>query len=172
MLYLLVALGFMFFAGVAMTINEGLWSNTILLISVIISGLAGMIGGVPLGVVGMEQTGKAGEFAWFFVFAGIWAVFTLCMLLMRIVVDKISRVRVRFLPIVDKIGGILIGLFAALMLTSFAANTLKDAPIRAGAWNINDASEGQKSLFRQVTTPFFSVSNKFVQAESIKVLGK
>ena len=95
MLLLLVLLGFLFFAAVAMCINEGLWNNTILLLYVIISGLASSLIGVPLGALIFEKAGFDDAKAWFCIFAGLWAVFALTLLVMRLMVDKASKVRVR-----------------------------------------------------------------------------
>lgn len=164
MLYLLVALGFMFFAGVAMTINEGLWSNTIALLCILISGCASVAAGVPLGVMILDQIGLDAANAWYCVFAGMWGVFVLSLLVLRIATDRASQVRVRFLPIVDKIGGILMGLFVATMLTSFAANTLLGAPIKAGAWKDEG---GHKDTMEQLATPFYSVAQAFKDADDV-----
>ncbi len=165
MLLLLVLLGFLFFAGLAMCINEGLWNNTILLLCLLISGLASSLAGVPLGAMIFEKTGQDDAFAWYYVFVGLWGVFALTLLVMRIMVDKASKIRVRFLPLVDKIGGILMGFFVAVMLTSFAAFTLMNGPVKAGVWK--EASESHISTFEKVVSPFFTVSKIFARAEKI-----
>lgn len=167
MLYLLVLLGFIFFAGVAMTINEGLWNNTILLLCLITSGLAAIVAGVPLGVMLLGQMGLADDRAWYCIFAGIWGVFVVSMLILLILTGKASGTRVRFLPVVDKIGGILMGLLVALMLTSFAAYTLERVPIQAGEWKKSDASAAQLQYFANVRNPFRIVLKNFTNAEKV-----
>ncbi|MGI9427434.1 MAG: CvpA family protein [Bythopirellula sp.] len=167
MTYLLVLVGFLFFAGVAMCLNEGLWNNTVLLLLVLISGLAGVTAGVPLGSMLLEQSGKGENFAWYFVFAGVWGTFSVTLLVLRIVADKASNVRIRFLPVVDKIGGILMGLFVAVMLSSFAAYTLLKIPVEAGEWKKKDASAAVRGYFGNAATPFHTVVRKFVKAEDI-----
>ena len=167
MVYLLVLVGFPFFAGLAMSINEGLWSNTVLLLCILISGLAGVIAGVPIGNMILEQSGKGATFAWYFVFAGVWGVFALTLLVLRIVADKASAVSVRFLPLVDKIGGILMGLTVAVMLASFAAYTLLKIPIEADEWKKSDKNASTLSYFAKAATPFNTVVRKFVKAEEI-----
>ena len=72
MLYLAILLMFVFFAGVAMTIGEGLWSNTILLFLVIICGLLAFVGGVPLAGFVIEQAEPSNEYVWHFVMACVW----------------------------------------------------------------------------------------------------
>ncbi len=167
MLYLLVLLVFLFFAGVAMTIGEGLWNNTILLFCVLISGLVAVIAGVPFGAMILEKAGQSDSNAWYFLFAGMWGTFALSLLVLRMMVDKASRIRVRFLPIVDKIGGILMALAVGVMLTSFAAYTLVRVPISAGEWKVGDASDSQKKAFAQAQNPFRVVVKNFVNAEGI-----
>ncbi len=165
MIYLLVLLGFLFFAAVAMTINEGFWNNTISLLYLLISGIVGAVAGAPLGVLILEKAGQADENAWYFVFAGMWAAFSLSLLVLKILADQASRTRVRFIPLVDKIGGILMGLMVAVMLTSFAAFTLWHAPIKAGQsdWNKDD----RKATFAQAVGPFNFVLQRFLEAESV-----
>ena len=168
MLYLLIALGFMFFAGIAMTVNEGLWNNTISLICVIVSGLVSVTAGVPLGAFIFDKADQSDSSAWYFIFVAVWAVFVITLIILRIFNDKASTVRVRFLPMVDKIGGILMGLLVATMLTSFAANTLLSGPIEAGQWKKSDASDGVRNAFGILCGPFYSVGKTFVKAEDFE----
>lgn len=165
MLLLLVLLGFLFFAAVAMCINEGLWNNTILLFCILISGLTASIVGVPLGAMILDKTGQADDNAWYYIFVGLWGVFSLTLLVLRIAVDKSSGIRVRFLPLVDKIVGPLMGLFVAVMLTSFAAFTLMNGPVKAGVGQWNEASASRISAFEKVVGPFFTVAKNFSRAE-------
>jgi len=160
-------MGFLFFAGLAMTVNEGLWSNTISLLVVLVSGITAVVAGVPLGCMILEKSGKDDSFAWYFVFVGIWGVFVLSMILLRILTDKASLIRVRFLPIVDKIGGILMALAVATMLASFASYTLVRVPIAANEWEMSKASPGQQNAFATARNPFRIVLQNFVQVEDI-----
>ena len=165
MLYLTVMLGFLFFASVAMTINEGLWNNTVALLNIILAGLIGIFGGVPFGSFLLAKSGKPPELAWYFIFAGIWVVFAATVTIMHLVARQASGVRVRFLPLLDKIAGPLMGLFVALMLTSFTAYTLERVPIKSGEWSFKDASEWQKSTFKYARAPFRGVLKSFAQGE-------
>ncbi len=174
MTLLLVLLGFLFFAAVAMCVNEGLWNNTILLICILISGLASSVVGIPVGAMILEKSGLAEANAWYVIFAGMWAVFAVTLLVLRILVDKASRIRVRFLPVVDKIGGILMALFVAVMLTSFAAFTLMNGPVKAGVGKWNEASASSMGTFQKFASPFYTVAKRFAEAEKIdsSFLGK
>jgi len=165
MLYLTVMLGFLFFAAVAMTVNEGLWNNTIALLNIMLAGILGIFGGVPLGAFLLAKSGKSEDFAWYFVFAGVWAVFALSVTVMHLATSGASSVRMRFLPMLDKVAGPLMGLLVAIMLTSFTAFTLERVPIKAGAWSFSDASDWQKSTFTYARNPFRMVIKSFAEGE-------
>ncbi len=167
MTYLFILLCFVFFAGVAMTINEGLWNNTILLFCILLSCLIATVTGVPLGVLLFEQAGLKEPSAWYCIFVGLWGVFTITLVLLRIVVEKISKTRVRFFTPFDKIGGIAMSLTVAVMFTSFAAFTLWNVPIKAGEWKKSEASASMLKNFAYAVTPYNTVYKRFVQAEGI-----
>jgi hypothetical protein len=158
---------FVFFAAVAMTINEGLWNNAINFMCIVLSGLLGIFVGVPVGNMIGEAAGLTPDNAWYFVFAGVWGVFSLSILITRMVAERISRVRMRFIPLVDQIGGPLIGLLAAVMFTSFATYTLDRIPIKAGQWKYAEAAEWQKSVFTYGRAPFYNVANAFAAGEGL-----
>ena len=165
MLYLTVMLVFLSFASVAMTVNEGLWNNAITLFCITLGGLFGILGGVPLGTWLLAQTDKPPTAAWHFVLAGIWGVFFLSVLVMRLATGSASAVRVRFLPLVDNIGGPIMGLFVAVMLASFTAYTLLHVPIKAEEWRLKTAARWQVSVFQYAQAPFWNVLKNFVTAE-------
>jgi len=71
----------------------------------------------------------------------------------------------RFLPMLDKVAGPLMGIFVAVMLTSFTAFTLERVPIKAGEWSFKDASDWQVSTFKYARAPFRGVVKSFVQGE-------
>ena len=168
MIFLTILICFVFFAGVAMTVNEGLWSNTVSLICVVLGGLMAVTAGVPLGNWGLEQSGRDAAFTWYFSFAGIWGVFALTVTLLRVAADKCSRVRMRFIPLVDKIAGPLMGLFVAVMFASFAAFTMIECPFRAGEWDLAKAASWQKSTFQYARGPFYNVAKRFVDADGVE----
>jgi len=174
MLYLTVMLGFLFFTAIAMTINEGLWNNTIALLHLMLAGILAVFAGVPLGSFLLEQSGKPPDFAWHFVFACIWGVFAISVTCMHLVTNKASRIKMRFLPILDKVAGPLMGLLVAIMLVSFTAFTLERVPIEAGEWSFSDASDWQKTTFKYARNPFRVVIKSFAKGEAAEspFLGK
>ncbi|MCA9229463.1 MAG: CvpA family protein [Planctomycetales bacterium] len=165
MLYLTVMLLFLLFAAVAMTVNEGLWSNTIALFNILLAGILAIFAGVPFGNFLLAQSGKPAELAWYFVFAGIWGTFALSVTVMHLATKAASDVRMRFVPLLDKIAGPLMGILVAVMLTSFTAYTLERVPIKAGEWSFGDASEWQQTTFKYARAPFRGVLKSFVQGE-------
>jgi hypothetical protein len=158
---------FVFFAAVAMTINEGLWNNAISLLAIVLGGLFGMFVGVPVGNMIAQQANASTEQIWYFVFAGVWGVFSLAVLILRIIMDRTSRTKMKFIPLVDKIGGPIVGLLAAVMFTSFATYTLDRIPIKAGQWSYSDAAEWQKTVFMYGRAPFYNVASKFAAGEGL-----
>ena len=165
MLYLTVLLIFTFFAGMAMTVNEGLWNNTILLFAILLAGLIGMVLGVPLGNFVIDRADAGAETTWYFIFGGVWLSFALSVTLIRLLVDNASKFRLKFIPLLDKIAGPLMGLLVAVMFTSFVAYTLERIPIQAGQWKFADAADWQKSTFTYARAPFFNVAKSFMAAE-------
>lgn len=168
MLYLTILLIFVFFAGLAMTINEGLWSNTVLLMCIMLAGLFAILGGIPLGLYIIAQADAADEYAWHCVFAGVWLVFVLSVTIMRVLLEKASKVRVKFVPPLEKVAGPLMGLFVAVMFTSFAAYTMERIPVNAGHWPVTDAADWQRTVFTYARAPFHNVVKRFAESEGVR----
>lgn len=158
---------FLFFACVAMTINEGLWNNAITLFSNLLAGVLAIFMGVPVGTYLAEVSGKGAENAWYFVFAGVWVIFAISALIIRLVADRSSRVKMRFIGPIDKAAGPLMGLLVSVMFTSFATYTLDRIPIQAGQWKYADASGWQKSVFQYGRAPFLNVINSIAKSEQV-----
>lgn len=165
--YLAILICALLFAGVAMTVNEGLWNNAISLFCVMLGGLLGVFVGVPVGNMIAEQAGATTENLWFFVFAGVWGLFALSVLLMRLIMDRTSRTRMKFIPLLDKFGGPIVGILVAVMFASFAAYTIDRIPIKAGAWSYSEAADWQKSVFKYTRAPFYNVVHAFAEGEGL-----
>lgn len=168
MLYVTIVLIFVFFAGMAMTINEGLWSNTVLLLCIILGGLFAIFGGIPLGLFIIDQADVANENIWHCIFAGVWGVFIVSVTIMRVLFEKSSRTRVKFVPPLERAAGPLMGLFVAVMFTSFAAYTIERIPFKAGEWPIAEAADWQKTVFTYARAPFHNVVKQFAESEGIR----
>jgi hypothetical protein len=157
MAYLCLLLFGILFAGIAMTVNEGLWSNTITLLCIWMAGVVATLVGPYLGAWALSQFNKDMTFGWYFLFAGLWLSFFVANLLLRVLFDRTSRLRLRFIPQLDAIGGPLMGIFVAIVFASFCSFTLMKAPLAAGAWKLSEATDWQKSTFQYLETPFHNL---------------
>jgi hypothetical protein len=143
-----VIFGIMFFAGVAMTVREGLWSNTLTLINILICGLVAFGFYPPLATWIDEQL--SGQYTYVVDFALVWGIFILAMIICRLLTRMASATRMRFRHPIDPVGGPLVGAMAAWVLASFAAATLYMAPMPKDAFGdrLKSASE---ILSREIT---------------------
>jgi hypothetical protein len=162
---LTLLLAFIFFAGVSMTVNEGLWNNTITVFIIIIAAFISIPWGYVLGGVIAVAAQPSDENVWAFLFAGVWGVFALSATILRLLADKLSRVRMRFLPQLDKAGGVLMGLVVATMFNSYVAVTLWMFPLDAGVWKVEDASPRQQKTMTRTAAPIYTALKKFYGAE-------
>ena len=169
MTYVAILLLFVLFAGIAMTVNEGLWSNTVTLLCVILGGLLAWHWGPVLGRFVIEQAEPSSENEWAFWFASIWGVYFLAVTILRIIADRSSRVRMRFIRPLDMAGGILVGLMVAVMFSSFAAYALY-IPIKAGVWKVEDGAPWAQQTILTMARPMFS-AGKAAYGESFPNLG-
>lgn len=160
---LTLLLSFVFFAGVAMTVNEGLWSNTITVFIIIIAALIAIPWGFILGIVVIAAAQPPEQHQWAFYFACVWGVFALSATIMRLIADRSSRVRMRFVPQLDKFGGMLVGVLVATLFSSFLAVTLLRMPLKAGVWKADEGSYGK--WMQQTASPIHTILVRFYGGE-------
>jgi uncharacterized membrane protein required for colicin V production len=131
------------FAAWAMSVREGLWSNVITLVNVIISGLVAFGLYMPL-VVYVNEEMTDGQHTYWLDFAVIWALFAAAMVICRAATGAASKTRMRFKNPIDPVGGPLVGLIGAWVLASFALATLHVSPMPTDAFSgklmYNDAA--------------------------------
>ena len=125
--------GIVIFAGLAMMVREGLWSNTIMLVNIIISGLVAFGFYSPL-VIYLDEMAD-GEHTYWLDFAVIWALFVVAMLICRALTGAASKTRLRFKNPIDPVGGPLVGLIAAWVLAAFTTATLHTSPMGKEAFS-------------------------------------
>jgi len=121
------------FVGLAMMVREGLWSNSIALVSITISGLVAFGFYSPLVIYLDEMSG--GKHTYWLDFAVIWALFSASIVICRAVAAAASKTRMRFKHPIDPVGGPLVGLIAAWVLTAFTLATLHTAPMPKDAFS-------------------------------------
>jgi len=120
---LLIVLMVGIFAGL---LREGLWSNAILFINVLIAALLATNFFEPLADWLSEQVPR-GTYFWDIV--SLWVLFSVALLIARSATDRVSRVKVRFKGPVDQGGGYLFGILTAWIFVCFVTMTLHTAPL-------------------------------------------
>lgn len=120
------------FAGTAMMVREGLWSNAISLVCILISGLVAFGFYSPL-VIYLDEM-LDGEFTYLLDFVTIWALFVILMLICRVFTGMASKTRMRFKYPIDDVGGPLVALIGAWALAAFAMATLHTSPMPKDAF--------------------------------------
>ena len=122
-----------FFAGTAMMVREGLWSNAISLINILVSGLVAFAFYSPMAIYLDEMT--SGEYTYLMDFICIWTLFVVAMVVSRGITALASKTRMRFKNPIDPVGGPLVGLVAAWALSAFVMATLHTAPMGKAAFS-------------------------------------
>jgi hypothetical protein len=121
------------FASVAMFWREGIWSNTIALVNIIISGLVAY-GFYSEIVVYLDEDVTKGQHTYWLDFAIIWALFFVSMLICRALTGAMSKTKLRFKHPIDAIGGPVTAILAAWVMTSFVLATLHTSPMGKDAF--------------------------------------
>jgi hypothetical protein len=115
------------FAATAMMVREGLWSNSIALVNIIISGLVAYGFYAPLTIWIDEYTN--GTYTYVLDFIVIWILYVVSMVICRGLTGALSTTRMRFKHPIDPVGGPAVGLLAAWVLAGFVMATLHTAPM-------------------------------------------
>ena len=139
--------GFIFFACLAMMVREGLWSNTITMVNVFISGTVAFGFYAPLTIKVDEAL--AGEYTYLLDFLMLWALYVVTMIIARMLTDRLSTTRLRLKHPIDSICGPLMAALAAWVITSFAVATLHTAPLQkesVGGKLVHEQIEGKSAL--------------------------
>jgi uncharacterized membrane protein required for colicin V production len=120
------------FAGLAMMVREGLWSNTISLVNILVSGLVAFACYSPLAIYLDEMLN--GEYTYLIDFVTIWGLFVVTMIVCRLVTGFASGTRMRFKNPIDPVGGPVMGVLASWALAGFVMATLHTAPMPKDAF--------------------------------------
>lgn len=140
------------FAGLAMTVREGLWANTLTLVNILISGLMAF-GLYSRLVVYLDEEVTSGQHTYWLDFAILWAIFCVSMLVCRTLTAAFSKTRMRFKHPIDPVGGPAVGFLAAWVLAAFALATLHTSPMPKDAFGGNLASDSTVDSASFVTAP-------------------
>lgn len=110
---------------------EGLWSNAVRLVNVVTAGLVAMNFFEPLArlIEGWGEWFASATYFWDFL--SLWILFAVTMIVMRLATDMISRVKVKFLKVVDRAGGAFFAACVGWVMVCFVMATLHTAPLAA-----------------------------------------
>lgn len=125
MLYLLALL--IIAASVGLTYNAGIWGNAIRLIVVVNAALMATNFFEPTARMLEDMLGASLTYSYDFL--ALWGLFAIFCLIFRLPADLLSRVKVRFLKIADRVGGAILGLWVGWVLLCFTMMTLHTAPM-------------------------------------------
>ncbi|MEN1679071.1 MAG: CvpA family protein [Planctomycetota bacterium] len=122
-----IVIGATIFATFAMMVRDGLWSNTILLVQVILAGLLAFGFYQPLTVYIDEKTG--GEYTYALDIVILWAIYAVSITLLKVICDALSKTKMKFPEAVDNAVGPLMGLLAGVVLAGIVGASLHVTPL-------------------------------------------
>jgi uncharacterized membrane protein required for colicin V production len=131
------------FACVAMLYNEGMWSNSIRLINVITAALLAMNFFEPAADWLEDQ---APGYSYFWDFVAIWGLFIIFSLIFRLITDRLSQVKVKFLKITDQIGSGVLALWIGWVMVGFTLMSLNTAPLARNSFNGSFSSKTEDRM--------------------------
>ena len=115
-----------FVACVASLYTEGMWGNAIRLVNVVFAALLAVNFWEPLA---RFADGSAPTFTFFWDFLCLWGLFGVFMILFRVPTQLLSRVKVCFLKIADRIGSAFFAVWVGWVMVCFTMFTLHTAPL-------------------------------------------
>jgi hypothetical protein len=119
----------LFIAVVASLYTEGMWGNAIMLINVVTAGLLATSYFEPVAEKLEGMSDFLASCTYLMDFLSLWLIFAVALVVLRILTDKICRVKVRFLKLADQIGSIIFACLVALAMVCFTTFTLHTAPL-------------------------------------------
>jgi hypothetical protein len=125
-MYINIILAVIILACAASLFNDGLWSNAVRLIYVIMSALLAMNYYEPLART-LEKWQPSYTFVWDFL--SLWGLFTIFAIIFKLLTDKLSQVKVKFLKIVDQVGSVVLSLWIGWVMVCFTLTTFHTAPL-------------------------------------------
>jgi hypothetical protein len=123
---LTILLVIVFLACLGFLIRDGLWTNTIRLINVVTAALLATnyfewVAGI------MQSINSTYEYFWDTI--ALWGLFAGFYTVFRLATDQLSRFKVRFPIIVDKIGGPVMAVWVGWVMVCFTTMALHVAPL-------------------------------------------
>jgi hypothetical protein len=107
--------------------SEGCWGNIVMLFNTLVGALIASNYFEPL-AAWIDAKAPAATYLWDFVM--VWALFIVSTFFLRLITDKISRAKVKFIKPVELAGTYLFALFTAWVLVCFTAFAFHTAPLQ------------------------------------------
>lgn len=111
---------------VAFIYNEGLWGSAVLFFNVLLAAVLATNLYEPVATL-LES--MLPSLTYFADFVGVWLTFALCLVILRLTTDLISRHKVRFKKPVDLAGGLFFAAWIGWVMVQFTMFTMHMAPL-------------------------------------------
>jgi uncharacterized membrane protein required for colicin V production len=137
-------LSIILFVSLAMLIREGLWTNALTLVNVLVAATVATNLWEPL-ADWLDGQVPGGTYLWDFI--SIWVLFCAAFVVMRVVTDLASRVRFRFRRPVDFAGGLICAVLVGWALVCFTSATLHMTPLKKDFISSNPGDKIMLGMF-------------------------
>jgi uncharacterized membrane protein required for colicin V production len=135
-------------ACVACLFRDGLWSNALRLINVVFAALLAMNFYEPVANYATKWSEDFHSFIALIDFLALWTCFVVFVVVFRAVTDSVSKVRVKFLQVVDRPAGIVLSFCTGWVMVGFTLTSLHLSPLSQypllGSFRPNEA---QNTMF-------------------------
>lgn len=118
---------FIGFGTVAMMIQEGLWSNTITLFSMVLAGLTAFALFEPVTVMADEATD--GEYTYVLDLVVLWFIYFLTITILKTAAQSLSGTKLIFNHPIDQVASPIVALITAYLMVGFVIATLHVSPL-------------------------------------------
>lgn len=154
-MFFYIITGIIFFATLAMMVQQGIWSNLITLMAIVIGGITAFGVHQPLVVMIDERTD--GSYTYLLDFFVLWIVFAAVVGLIKLLAGYLSKNRVNFPDQVDNFGGAALAAFTGYVMMSFTMSTFHAAPLGydllSSAYEYGDSPEAAESAMADKFAP-------------------
>ncbi len=124
--------------------KDGLWHSLLTFFNVLFAGTLTMNFFEPLA---LQLDVWMPSFSYFVDFLAFWGIFISCSLAIRLLTLRLSKVRVRFIKLVDLTGGFFFGLWTGWILISLVATSLHLAPLAVNSFGGNFQATPESRMF-------------------------
>jgi uncharacterized membrane protein required for colicin V production len=136
---------------VAFLFRDGIWSNAVRLVNIVFAGLLTMNFYEPLAKFITEYSEDIRTWAPFMDFLAFWICFVGFAAILTAITDKVSRVRVRFLQVAERVGGLALSFCIGWIMVCIVLVSLHTAPL--GQYPFLGCFQPQGSMYLGMLAP-------------------